>query len=114
SPTVFSGVTPDMDIARQEVFGPVLAVMSYETEDECVALANATPYGLSGAVWGGDTSKARDVASRLRTGQVSVNGGPQNLEAPFGGFGLSGYGRENGRFSIDGFLSYRALQLPVG
>lgn len=110
APTVFTGVQPQSELAQREVFGPVLAVLTYTSEDEAVALANATPYGLSGAVWGEADSAAR-IARRMRSGQVSVNGGAQNLAAPFGGFGLSGHGRENGRFSVEGFLTHQSLQL---
>jgi aldehyde dehydrogenase (NAD+) len=109
APTVFTAVKPGMEIAREEVFGPVLAVMGYEQEDEAVMLANATGYGLSGAVWSADASRAQGVARRMKTGQVIVNGAAQNLATPFGGWGLSGFGRENGRFGIEDLLNYRAL-----
>lgn len=110
-PTVLTQVRASMAIAQREVFGPVLSVLTYGTEQEAVALANATPYGLSGAVWSADADAAARVARQMRTGQVSINGGPQNFAAPFGGFGLSGYGRENGRFSIEGLLTYQSLQV---
>lgn len=113
APTVFADVNPNMRLAQEEVFGPVLAVLSYANEAEGIALANATQYGLSGAVWGPDTAAASAAARQLRTGQVTINGGPQNLATPFGGFGLSGYGRENGRYGIEAFLAYRSLQLPA-
>ncbi|MBD9668472.1 aldehyde dehydrogenase family protein [Variovorax sp. VRV01] len=108
-PTVFSGVRPDMEIAREEVFGPVLSVMAYDSEDEAVALANATRYGLSGAVWSADPVRAAAFARRMKTGQVVINGAAQNLATPFGGWGWSGFGRENGRFGIEDLLQYRSL-----
>jgi len=111
APTVFSEVSPDMTIAREEIFGPVLSIIPYEDEEEAIRIANDSPYGLSGAVWSGDTERAKRVASRIRTGQVSVNGGEFNTEAPFGGFKQSGHGRELGRFGLEEFLTTRSLQL---
>lgn len=109
APTVFSEVHPSMEIAQEEVFGPVLAVLAHESEEEAVALANATRYGLSGAVWSTDPAKAKSVARRMKTGQVVINGAAQNLGTPFGGWGWSGFGRENGRFGIEDLLTYRSL-----
>ncbi len=109
APTLFSDVVPTMEIAQEEVFGPVLAVMAYDSEAEAVALANATRYGLSGAVWSRDKARATAFARSMRTGQVVINGAPQNLATPFGGWGWSGFGRENGRFGIEELLSYRSL-----
>lgn len=111
-PTAFMNVESSSDLAQREVFGPVLAMLGYDDEDEAVQIANATPFGLSGAVWGGDATSAERVASRLRTGQVSLNGAPGNQAAPFGGFGQSGFGRENGRFSVEAFTTYRAIHRP--
>ncbi|CAB3798800.1 3-succinoylsemialdehyde-pyridine dehydrogenase [Paraburkholderia caffeinitolerans] len=108
--TVFSGVTPHMSLAREEVFGPVLALMAYDDEDEAVAIANGTPYGLSGGVWSADAARALAVARRLRTGQVVINGAPQNLAAPFGGYRQSGIGRENGRYGVEEFFELKAIQ----
>ena len=108
-PTVFADVTPDMSIARDEIFGPVLCVMRYETEDEAVAIANGTPYGLAAAVWSGDQEHAVRVARRLRAGQVEINGGAFNVAAPFGGFAQSGYGRELGVHGLEEFLEVKAL-----
>jgi aldehyde dehydrogenase (NAD+) len=98
-----------MEIAREEVFGPVLAVMAYEREEEAVALSNAPGYGLSGAVWSADVSRAQAFARTMKTGQVILNGAAQNLATPFGGWGLSGFGRENGRFGTEDLLNFRAL-----
>ncbi len=109
-PTVFSDVTPDMTIAQEEIFGPVLVIIPYDTEDEAVEIANGTPYGLSGAVSSTDPRRAEAVARRLRTGQVDINGGRFNPVAPFGGYKQSGFGRERGRFGLEEFLETKALQ----
>ena len=109
APTIFRDVTPDMDIAQQEVFGPVIAVMPASDEADAVRLANSTAYGLSGAVWSADLARATRVARQMRTGQVVVNGAAQNLATPFGGWGQSGFGRENGRFGIEECLQYRSM-----
>ncbi|HEX9066823.1 MAG TPA: aldehyde dehydrogenase family protein, partial [Streptosporangiaceae bacterium] len=108
-PTVFAGVTPEMTIAREEVFGPVLCVLPYGDEDEAVRIANGTPYGLAAAVWSADQEHAVRVARRLRAGQVEINGGAFNVAAPFGGFGQSGYGRELGVHGLEEFLEIKAL-----
>jgi acyl-CoA reductase-like NAD-dependent aldehyde dehydrogenase len=110
-PTVFSSVTRDMTIAREEIFGPVLVIIPYDSEDEAVAIANDTDYGLAGGVWAADPEHAQAVARRLRTGQVEVNGGAFNLQAPFGGYKQSGNGREFGAFGLDEFLETKSLQL---
>ena len=111
APTVFTGVTRDMTIAREEIFGPVLAIIPYDTEDEAVDIANDTDYGLAGGVWSGDPEHAKAVALRLRTGQVEVNGGSFNPMAPFGGYKQSGNGREFGSFGLEEFLEVKSLQL---
>jgi aldehyde dehydrogenase (NAD+) len=111
SPTVFTDVTRDMTIAREEIFGPVLVIMPYDTEDEAVEIANDTEYGLAGGVWSGDPEHAKAVARRLRTGQVEVNGGSFNPMAPFGGYKQSGNGREFGSFGLEEFLEVKAMQL---
>jgi acyl-CoA reductase-like NAD-dependent aldehyde dehydrogenase len=110
-PTVFSDVTPDMTIAREEIFGPVLAILPYDDEDDAVRIANDTEYGLAGGVWSGDRDRAIRVARRLRTGQVEINGGAFNPLAPFGGYGQSGHGRELGPFGILEFTQVKAIQL---
>ena len=110
-PTIFGRVKPDATIAQEEIFGPVLAIITYKDEDEAVKIANGTPYGLGGGVWSKDEEHAKKVAKRMRTGQVDINGGPFNLQAPFGGFKQSGNGRELGRFGLEEFLEYKSLQL---
>ena len=110
-PTVFSEVTPEMTIAQEEIFGPVLAIQPYEDVEDAVRIANSTPYGLAGGVWSADRERAIAVARRIRTGQVEVNGGAFNPLAPFGGFGLSGHGRENGRYGLEELLTTKSLQL---
>ncbi len=110
-PTVFSDVTTEMTIAQEEIFGPVLAIMPYDSEEEAVAIANDTVYGLAGGVWSADEERARAVARKLRTGQIEINGGAFNPMAPFGGFKQSGHGREAGRYGIEEFLVAKSLQL---
>jgi betaine-aldehyde dehydrogenase len=110
-PTIFGKVTPNMVIAREEIFGPVLSIMTYCNEDDAVNIANGTPFGLAAAVWSGDVERAERVARRLRAGQVDVNGGAFNILAPFGGFKQSGYGRELGRYGLEEFLEVKSIQL---
>jgi len=110
-PTVFADVTADMTIFREEIFGPVLSISSYESEEEAISMANDSEYGLSGGVWSGDEERAIRVAKSMRTGQVSINGGAFNVSAPFGGYKLSGNGRELGRHGLEEFLEIKALQL---
>jgi aldehyde dehydrogenase (NAD+)/betaine-aldehyde dehydrogenase len=110
-PTIFSEVTPEMTIAQDEIFGPVLVLMPYDNEDDAVAIANDSVYGLAGGVWSGDAEHAKRVARRIRTGQVEINGGAFNPLAPFGGYKQSGYGRELGHFGLEEFLQVKALQL---
>ncbi|HEY1990620.1 MAG TPA: aldehyde dehydrogenase family protein [Acidimicrobiales bacterium] len=110
-PTVFSGVTRDMTIARDEIFGPVLSIIPYDTEEEAVDIANDTDYGLAGGVWSGDPERAKAVARQLRAGQIEVNGGGFNPMAPFGGYKQSGNGREYGSFGLEEFLEVKAMQL---
>lgn len=110
-PTVFTNVDPGMRIAQEEIFGPVLSLIPYDSEEEAVAIANGTPYGLAAAVWSGDRQHALAVGRRLQAGTVEVNGGPFSTEAPFGGVKQSGYGREFGRHGIMEFLAPKSLQL---
>ncbi len=109
APTVLSGVTPTMRVAREEIFGPVLVVLGYQDEADAVRMANDSDFGLSGAVWGADDEQALRVARQLRTGQVSVNGGKFNPAAPFGGYKQSGIGRELGSFGLEEFLEIKAI-----
>ena len=111
-PTIFSEVQSDMRIAQEEIFGPVLVILPYDTEDEAVRIANDTIYGLAGGVWSGDVEHARQVARQIRTGQVEINGGAFNPLAPFGGYKQSGHGRELGKYGLEEFLTVKALQLP--
>ena len=108
-PTIFSNVRNDMTIAREEIFGPVLCILPYETEDEAIKIANDTPYGLAAYVWSGDNVRARRVGSRIRAGQVSLNGASGDMKTPFGGFKMSGNGREYGEFGLRDFLEVKAV-----
>ena len=108
-PTVFADVTNDMTIAREEIFGPVLSILPYGDEDEAIRIANDTPYGLSGYVSCADLDRARDIASRLRTGMVHINGAWLDAAAPFGGYKQSGNGREWGHHGIDEFLELKSV-----
>ncbi len=108
-PTVFSGVTPEMTIAREEIFAPVLSMMSYESEDEAIAIANSTVYGLGAYVSSGDRERARRVAARLRAGRVYINGAPASAKAPFGGYKQSGNGRELGEIGLREFMEVKAV-----
>ena len=110
-PTVFSEVTTDMTIAQEEIFGPVLVIQPYDDEDDAVRIANDSQYGLAGGVWSGDADRAKKVAKRIRTGQVEINGGAFNVQAPFGGYKQSGYGRELGPHGLDEFFELKSLQL---
>ena len=110
-PTIFSNVSREMTIAREEIFGPVLSIMPYDTEEEAIEIANDTIYGLAGGVWSGDPDRAKRVARRIRAGQVEVNGGAFNVMAPFGGYKQSGLGREAGQFGLEEFLEVKSLQL---
>lgn len=108
--TVLSDVAPDAEVVREEVFGPVLTIQGFASDDEAVALSNATAYGLHGGVWSADPARALGIARRMRTGQVDVNGAAFNPAAPFGGYGRSGNGRELGRYGIEEFLETKSVQ----
>ena len=108
-PTVFSNVSNDMTIAREEIFGPVLSIIPYDGDDEAVAIANDTPYGLSGYVSSGDHGRACRVAARMRTGMVHINGADLDSMAPFGGYKHSGNGREWGPHGIEEFLEVKSI-----
>jgi aldehyde dehydrogenase (NAD+) len=108
-PTVFSNVEPAMEIAREEIFGPVLSILGYRDEDDAVRIANDTPYGLAAYVSSGDIARARGVARRLRAGNVNLNGAMNDRRAPFGGYKQSGNGREWGRFGLEEYLEVKAI-----
>ena len=108
-PTIFANVTNDMTIAREEVFGPVLSILKYESEEEAIEIANDTVYGLAGYVQSGDLEHANNVASQIRAGQVVVNGSAVDMSAPFGGYKQSGNGREWGEFGMEDFLEIKAV-----
>ena len=110
-PTVFANVSNDMTIAQEEIFGPVLSVIPYDTEEEAIEIANATIYGLHAGVFGADQESAMRVARKLDAGQVDINGQKFNPVAPFGGYKQSGSGRELGRYGLEEFLEVKALQL---
>jgi len=109
-PTIL-GIKPTDTLAQEEIFGPVLVVIPYKDEEDAVRIANSTIYGLGGAVWAGSDEEAMTVARRMRTGQVDINGGPFNANAPFGGYKQSGNGRENGIYGFEEFLEFKSLQL---
>jgi aldehyde dehydrogenase (NAD+) len=107
-PTVFSGDNRSR-VAQEEIFGPVVVIIPFEDEDDAVAIANDSVYGLAGGVWSADAERARAVAGRLRTGRVRINGAPLDKRGTHGGFKLSGVGREWGRFGIEEFLEYKSV-----
>ncbi len=109
-PTVFADVTNDMNIAQEEVFGPVLVMIKYSTIDQAIDIANDTPYGLAAAVWAGDKDKATSIARQIRAGQCAINGGEANHEAPFDGYKESGNGREFGTEGLHEYCELKAMQ----
>jgi betaine-aldehyde dehydrogenase len=113
APTVFADVDPDSELGQEEVFGPVLAVIPFTDEADALRIANATTYGLSGAVWAGDADHAIAFARGVQTGQLDINGGKYNPIAPFGGYKKSGFGRELGRAGFEEYLQTKSLQLPA-
>jgi acyl-CoA reductase-like NAD-dependent aldehyde dehydrogenase len=110
TPTVFSDVRNDMTIAQEEIFGPVLSIIPYDTEEEAIAIANDSSYGLAGGVWASTDEKAFEVARKIRAGQIEINGGAFNAFAPFGGYKQSGIGRELGKYGFEEFLEVKAIQ----
>jgi acyl-CoA reductase-like NAD-dependent aldehyde dehydrogenase len=110
-PTIFADVKNDMVIAQEEIFGPVLCIIPYDSEEEAIEIANDSIFGLSGAVYGGDVERAKAAARQIRTGQVAVNGGAFNVAAPFGGYKQSGNGRELGPHGLAEYVEIKALQL---
>jgi betaine-aldehyde dehydrogenase len=112
-PTVFGKVDPKSTIGQEEIFGPVLSIITYKDEDDAVRIANDTIYGLAGGVWSKDEARAQKVARRMRAGQIDINGAPYNMNAPFGGFKQSGHGREAGKYGLEEFLEYKSLQLKT-
>jgi aldehyde dehydrogenase (NAD+) len=108
-PTIFSNVRNDMTIAREEIFGPVLCILPYDNEDQAVQIANDTPYGLAAYVWSKDNLRARRIGGRIRAGQVTLNGASGSMNTPFGGFKMSGNGREWGEFGLRDFLEVKAV-----
>ena len=113
-PTVFANVDNSMSIARDEIFGPVLAIIGYDNEEDAIRIANDSDYGLSGGVWSSDNDRALAVAKQLRTGEVDMNGSFLNTDAPFGGYKKSGNGRELGRFGLSEFVEAKQINLPLG
>jgi betaine-aldehyde dehydrogenase len=110
-PTVFGKVDPKSTIGQEEIFGPVLSIITYKDDDDAIRIANDTIYGLAGGVWSKDDARAQKVARRMRAGQIDINGAPFNMNAPFGGFKQSGHGREAGVFGLEEFLEYKSLQM---
>jgi aldehyde dehydrogenase (NAD+) len=110
-PTVLAAKSTKDTVAQEEIFGPVLTVIPFDSEAEAIAIANDSPYGLGGAVFAGTDDHAIAVAKKIRTGQININGGQWNPHAPFGGYKQSGVGRENGLYGMEEFLEYKSLQL---
>jgi len=108
-PTVFSDVTNAMRVAREEIFGPVICLIAYDSEEEAIAIANDTPYGLSSYVWSADLERARAVARRMRAGMVHINGAFSDFAAPFGGYKASGNGSEWGRYGLESYLEVKSI-----
>jgi aldehyde dehydrogenase (NAD+) len=108
-PTVFAHVTNEMTIAREEIFGPVVSILGYSTVDEAVRIANDTDYGLAAYIWGDETENIHEIASQLRAGRVSLNGVAGDILAPFGGYKMSGNGREWGGYGFDEFVEVKAI-----
>jgi acyl-CoA reductase-like NAD-dependent aldehyde dehydrogenase len=115
APTIFDNARPDMRIVREEIFGPVVAIIPFDTEEEAVRLANATPYGLSGSLWTRDIGRALRVARAVRTGTISINSNQTvHTEAPFGGYGMSGFGRELGMHALEEYTQVKNVFIDLG
>jgi aldehyde dehydrogenase (NAD+) len=108
-PTIFTNVNNEMTIAREEIFGPVLVILPYSSEEEAVRIANDTPYGLQAYIWSKDLTRANRIGRRIRAGRVTINGAPGDMNTPFGGFKRSGNGREWGEFGLRDFLEVKAV-----
>jgi len=111
-PTVLAGVDPNATVAQEEIFGPVLAISTYDTEDEAIAMANNSIYGLNGAIFSRNVEKAITLAGRIKTGTVEINGGGVGFHAPIGGVKASGLGREGGPEGFDPYVEIKSLGLP--
>jgi acyl-CoA reductase-like NAD-dependent aldehyde dehydrogenase len=108
-PTLFTGVRNDMTIAQEEIFGPVITAIPFSDEAEAIAIANDSDYGLYGYVWSGDSARALRVANALRTGTVQINGSPMHGDAPFGGYKLSGIGRDGGKYALQAYSELKYI-----
>lgn len=113
-PTIFTGVTNEMAIAREEIFGPVISVIAYDDVDEAIAIANDSDYGLAGSVWTADVPRGVEIAKQIRTGTMGINWYAIDPSAPFGGYKNSGIGRENGREGLESYLEHKSILMPMG
>ncbi|MDL9945221.1 aldehyde dehydrogenase [Gordonia sp. ABSL11-1] len=114
TPTIFTGVTNDMTIAREEIFGPVISVIAYDTDDDAIAIANDSDYGLAGSIWTADVERGVAIAKQIRTGTLGINWYAIDPASPFGGYKNSGIGRENGREGLESYLEHKSILMPMG